>query len=165
MGGASKHQDFFTSSAVKALYKQHISYMIGRTNSINGRKYSEDTAIMAWNLANEARCQNCGSAPMQSWIGEMCAHVKSVAPNQLVGIGYEGFYGPESGRTTLNPADWAAKARGGAGSVGRASLPGTVLMPPARLRCAGGPELCGQRPGPVHRLCAPVCASCALLPG
>jgi mannan endo-1,4-beta-mannosidase len=65
------------------------------------------------NLANEARCQNCGSAPMQSWISEMCAHVKSVAPNQLVGIGYEGFYGPDSGKMALNPgvggSDWAAK--------------------------------------------------------
>jgi hypothetical protein len=46
---------------------------------------------------------------MQSWISEMCQHVKSVAPNHLVGIGYEGFYGPDSGHSELNPADWAAK--------------------------------------------------------
>ena len=48
MGGASKHQDFFTNSAVKALYKKHIAFVTGRTNSINGRKYSEDATIMAW---------------------------------------------------------------------------------------------------------------------
>jgi mannan endo-1,4-beta-mannosidase len=48
MGGASKHQDFFTSAAVKALYKKHISFMASRVNSINGRKYSEDPTIMAW---------------------------------------------------------------------------------------------------------------------
>ena len=50
---------------------------------------------------------------MQAWISEMCTHVKSVAPNHLVGIGYEGFFGPESGRTQLNPglggSDWASK--------------------------------------------------------
>jgi mannan endo-1,4-beta-mannosidase len=49
---------------------------------------------------------------MQSWISEMCQHVKAVAPRHLVGIGYEGFYGPESGRTQLNPglgSDWASK--------------------------------------------------------
>ena len=48
MGGASKHQDFFTNSAVKALYKKHIAFVTGRTNSINGRKYSDDATIMAW---------------------------------------------------------------------------------------------------------------------
>jgi mannan endo-1,4-beta-mannosidase len=112
MGGSSKHQDFFTSAAIKSLYKQHISFMAARVNSINGRKYADDPTIMAWNLANEARCQGCGSAPMQSWISEMCQHVKAVAPRHLVGIGYEGFYGPDSGRTQLNPgsgSDWASK--------------------------------------------------------
>ena len=90
MGGASKHQDFFSNTKVKELYKQHISFIANRVNSINGRKYADDPTIMAWNLANEARCQGCGDAPMQSWISEMCLHTKSVAPKQLVGIGYEG---------------------------------------------------------------------------
>ena len=48
MGGASKHQEFFTNSAVKALYKKHIAFITGRVNSINGRKYSDDATIMAW---------------------------------------------------------------------------------------------------------------------
>lgn len=48
LGGASKHQEFFTNPAVKALYKKHIAFMAGRVNSINGRKYSEDPTIMAW---------------------------------------------------------------------------------------------------------------------
>jgi hypothetical protein len=46
---------------------------------------------------------------MQGWISEMCQHVKSVAPKQLVGIGYEGFYGAGSGKENLNPADWASR--------------------------------------------------------
>jgi mannan endo-1,4-beta-mannosidase len=157
MGGASKHQDFFSNSNVKALYKQHITFIANRVNSINGRKYADDPTIMAWcvllrcpeggtialsdtrccgrNLANEARCQGCGDAPMQSWISEMCLHTKSVAPKQLVGIGYEGcgralsprlprallqrltlchhrsFYGAtaSAAQQKLNPADWASK--------------------------------------------------------
>ncbi len=48
LGGSSKHQDFFTSAAIKQLYKQHITFMANRVNSINGRKYSEDPTIMAW---------------------------------------------------------------------------------------------------------------------
>jgi hypothetical protein len=40
-------------------------------------------------------------------IGDICSFIKSVAPNQLVGLGYEGFYGPGAGG--LNPADWASR--------------------------------------------------------
>ena len=90
-GGSSSHADFFSSPAIKKIYKNHITFLANRVNSINGRKYSTDPTIFAWDLANEARCQGCGNAPMQSWISEMCGHVKSVAPNALVGIGYEGF--------------------------------------------------------------------------
>ena len=44
---------------------------------------------------------------MNAWIGDICQHIKSVAPNALVGIGYEGFYG-SGARTALNPAGgWA----------------------------------------------------------
>ena len=48
MGGASKHQEFFSNGAVKALYKKHIAFITGRVNSINGRKYADDATIMAW---------------------------------------------------------------------------------------------------------------------
>ena len=43
----------------------------------------------------------------------MCGHIKSVMPSALVGIGYEGFYGPGSGKLSENPgvggSDWASK--------------------------------------------------------
>ena len=66
---------------------------------------------MCRNLANEARCQGCGDAPMQSWVSEMCQFTKSVAPKQLVGMGYEGFYGvtASAAQQKLNPADWASR--------------------------------------------------------
>jgi mannan endo-1,4-beta-mannosidase len=38
-------------------------------NSINGIRYKDDATIMAWNLANEARCQNCKPSAMQKWWG------------------------------------------------------------------------------------------------
>ena len=33
-----------------------------RVNTINGRTYSEDPTIMAWNLINEPRCYRCAPA-------------------------------------------------------------------------------------------------------
>lgn len=38
---------------------------------------------------------------MNAWIGDICQHIKSVAPNALVGIGYEGFYGSGAGGLLL----------------------------------------------------------------
>tara|TARA_B100001142_G_scaffold180429_1_gene180031 strand:+ start:2444 stop:2971 length:528 start_codon:yes stop_codon:yes gene_type:complete len=50
---------------------------------------------------------------MQRWIEDTCAAFKEIDPNHLVGIGYEGFYGPDSGHVDLNPngggSDWASK--------------------------------------------------------
>mmetsp|Transcript_2474 Transcript_2474/g.8808 ORF Transcript_2474/g.8808 Transcript_2474/m.8808 type:complete len:286 (+) Transcript_2474:898-1755(+) len=104
---ARRHQDFFTDEAAKRLYKDNMRALASRKNSINGIVYKDDPTIMGWNLANEPRCQGCGSEPMQAWIEEMCGYLKSVAPNHLVGIGYEGFYGPGSGKERRNPAPWA----------------------------------------------------------
>ena len=43
-GGAS-HEDFFSSAAAKAAYKQHVATVLGRVNTINGRRYSDDPTI------------------------------------------------------------------------------------------------------------------------
>jgi len=113
LGGASRHQDFYTSAAVKAGYKRHIAFLLSRTNTLNGKVYGQDPTVMAWNLANEARCQGCPSSAMQSWVSEMCAAVKAAAPRHLVSIGYEGFFGPASSKLSENPglggSDWASR--------------------------------------------------------
>jgi len=110
---AEKHQDFFTDALAQRYYRGTIDALTGRVNSINGRLYRDDPTIMAWNLANEARCKNCKSEVMHKWIERTCKYLKTQDPNHLVGIGYEGFYGPDSGRTADNPglggSDWASR--------------------------------------------------------
>ena len=47
-----------------------------------------------WNLMNEPRNERSnGTAEMQEWVTVMAAHVKQLAPNQLLTIGQDGFYG------------------------------------------------------------------------
>ena len=43
---------------------------------------------------NEPRNERSnGTAEMQEWVTVMAAHVKRLAPNQLLTIGQDGFYG------------------------------------------------------------------------
>lgn len=54
--GVSNHVDFFTNPAVKQLYKNNAKALTSRVNTINGRTYSQDPTIFAWDLINEPRC-------------------------------------------------------------------------------------------------------------
>lgn len=111
---ASSHQDFFTDVRAKQIFKDMIKTITLRRNTVNGMRYADDPTIFAYNLINEARCQNCPAETMGRWIEEMTTFLKSHAPNQLVGLGYEGFFhsdDPEELRKT-NPgvgSDWAAR--------------------------------------------------------
>eukprot|EP00210_Caulerpa_lentillifera_P002042 g1957.t1 len=106
--------EFYTDSAVRDWFKNHISTVVNRVNSVSGIQYKNDSTIFAWNLINEPRCEcnirafdaSCEKPcadNMQSWIEEMSAFLKSQDPNHLVTVGEEGFYGLESGREEENP--------------------------------------------------------------
>ncbi|KAK9813329.1 hypothetical protein WJX73_000535 [Symbiochloris irregularis] len=106
-GTAQQHSDFFSDANCQALYKSFVKMVLTRVNSINGRTYSEDPTIMAWNLINEPRCYQCAAA-VKSWVTMMAAYVKSLDPNHLVSIGDEGFYTSGTAATNINPAGgWA----------------------------------------------------------
>lgn len=97
--------DFFSDAAVAA-YKASITTLLNRVNTITGVAYKDDPTVMAWNLANELRAKNRDPRVMQSWIEDVCAHVKSIDGNHMVGIGQEGF--TSKPLDDGNPAPWAA---------------------------------------------------------
>ena len=78
------------AGGVKQAYKQNILQLLNRKNTKNDRLYKDDPTIMAWNLANEARCDDCDSWVLQSWIDEMAPFVKSHDDRHLIGVGHEG---------------------------------------------------------------------------
>lgn len=41
-GGSNKHQDFFTSGTIRAMYKNNIAYLAKRVNPLTGIKYADD---------------------------------------------------------------------------------------------------------------------------
>ncbi|GMH40607.1 hypothetical protein BSKO_08511 [Bryopsis sp. KO-2023] len=114
---------FFTDATVKRFFKDHIKFITNRVNSVNGKLYKEDDAILAWNLINEPRCDcdvwkpvesqctpDCADQ-VQAWIEEMSEFVKSEDPYHMVTVGEEGFYSFNSGREHINPdvLPWASQ--------------------------------------------------------
>ena len=91
---AVNHDKFYTTPAIKDCYKAYAKHVIRRRNRYTGLRYGEDPTIMTFELANEPRNRSDKTgAAVLSWVAEMSAYVKSLAPRQLVAVGDEGFYG------------------------------------------------------------------------
>ncbi|KAL0463376.1 UNVERIFIED_CONTAM: putative mannan endo-1,4-beta-mannosidase 9 [Sesamum latifolium] len=90
----NNEDEFFTNSIVKDYYKNHIKAVLNRVNTITGVAYKDDPTIFAWELMNEPRCQSdLSGKPIQDWVAEISAYLKSMDKNHLLEIGMEGFYG------------------------------------------------------------------------
>jgi mannan endo-1,4-beta-mannosidase len=90
---------FYSHAPAVALYERHVRAIVGRTNSITGRRYADDPAIMAWQLANEPRpggsdgAARANMASFTGWIGRTTSLIKQIDPNHLVSTGSEGLKG------------------------------------------------------------------------
>jgi len=87
----------YVTPAANQLYLDYISRLIHRRNTVNGRIYRDDPAIMTWELANEPRP---GADAAVSGVPEFCQWVDATArfihaqdPNHLVCTGSEGIHG------------------------------------------------------------------------
>lgn len=94
---ADNHDDFYTDPTCRRLYKDYVRYLLNRRNHYTGRRYKDDPAILAWELANEPHAESAGGDVLQDWIREMSSYVKSIDSNHLVSTGLEGFYSGGSG--------------------------------------------------------------------
>ena len=111
--------DFYTDSDTRQWYQDHVAAVLNRVNSFNGVAYKDDPTIMAWELANEPRGTEGwppAMEPLQSWIEDMAAYVKTLDTNHLLSTGVEGFY---SGR----PGGWLYNGWMGADFVANHDVP------------------------------------------
>ena len=84
---------FFTERAVIDHYKQHLRGLLNRINTMDGLRYGDHPAVLAWELLNEPRNRGLdgqGDA-LRVWIDEIGAQLKSLSPGKLIGTGAEGF--------------------------------------------------------------------------
>lgn len=85
-------EEFYKNAKCKAAYKEFCKYLITRKNSFTGICNNEESTIMAWELMNEPRNRSDVSGrTLTSWVKEMSAYVKELAPQQLCAVGDEGY--------------------------------------------------------------------------
>ncbi|HZL08643.1 MAG TPA: cellulase family glycosylhydrolase [Prolixibacteraceae bacterium] len=77
-------------------YHNHIRFILGRTNAYTKKKYTEDPAIMAWEIGNEPRAFGDKFIPaFEKMMKETAALIKSIDKNHLLTTGSEGQMGSE----------------------------------------------------------------------
>lgn len=85
---------FYADSAAVALYHDHVRRIVSRRNTVTGRLYRDEPAIMSWQLCNEPRpFQRERFEDMLRWSHATAALIKSIDPNHLVSTGSEGIIG------------------------------------------------------------------------
>jgi endo-1,4-beta-mannosidase len=106
---------FYTTERCKHIYKKYVEHVLTRRNVYNDpqyadREYRDDPTIFAWELANEARCNECVSRDLAmgqfkgytvaQWVNEMATYIKTLDPNHMVTTGEEGFDCTKTGTAT-----------------------------------------------------------------
>lgn len=89
-------KQFPQSDSAKALFANHVNYIVSRTNRYNQIKYVDDPTIMSWQIGNEPRAfSDENKEPFARWMADVAAQIKSLDPNHMVSSGSEGAWGCE----------------------------------------------------------------------
>ena len=89
-------KQFPQSDSAKALFANHVNYIVSRTNRYNQIKYVDDPTIMSWQIGNEPRAfSDENKEPFARWMADVAAQLKSLDPNHMVSSGSEGSWGCE----------------------------------------------------------------------
>jgi mannan endo-1,4-beta-mannosidase len=70
---------WYTNSQIQTAYQTYIKAVVNR--------YSSSSAIFAWELANEPRCNGCDTSVITDWVNATSAYIKSLDSNHMVTIG------------------------------------------------------------------------------
>ena len=89
-------KQFPQSDSAKALFANHVNYIVSRANRYNQIKYVDDPTIMSWQIGNEPRAfSDENKEPFARWMADVAAQIKSLDPNHMVSSGSEGSWGCE----------------------------------------------------------------------
>ena len=83
---------FYTDGVTRDYYSFMARRVLTRENKYTDVQYRDDPTIMLWELCNGCRCPGSHGNELHGWYEEMAAHVKLLAPRQLVATGGEGLF-------------------------------------------------------------------------
>lgn len=87
---------FYSCEECKNQYFEQVKKIVTRRNSVNGKKYTKDKTLMAWEIANEPRpMRPAANGEYKKFITQSAAFIKSLDKNHLVTTGSEGVQGTE----------------------------------------------------------------------
>ena len=79
------------------LFYDYVRFILGRTNRYTGIPYTDDPAIMSWQIGNEPRAFSREALPaFEKWLAEASALIRSIDTHHLISIGSEGSWGCEN---------------------------------------------------------------------
>lgn len=88
---------YATCEKAHQLFYDYVRFILSRTNRYTGLKYTDDPAIMSWQIGNEPRAFSTEALPaFEKWLAETSALIRSLDANHLVSIGSEGSWGCEN---------------------------------------------------------------------
>jgi len=88
---------YYTDHKADSLFRNHVRFILGRTNRYTGLKYTEDPAIFSWQLGNEPRPLGRGNkTAFVEWISGTAALIRSLDSNHMISTGNEGEMGSDN---------------------------------------------------------------------
>ena len=105
---------------IRGWYKDWISHVLNRVNTLTGVAYKDDPTVMTWELGNEPRCSGSGRLPRVGALHHRDHHRlgrrddpphQAVDRNHLASVGDEGFLRTDPATTTGPPTAATASTR------------------------------------------------------
>ena len=88
---------YATNEKAHQLFYDYVRFIISRTNRYTGLKYTDDPAIMSWQIGNEPRAFSKDALPaFEKWLAEASSLIRSLDGNHLISVGSEGSWGCEN---------------------------------------------------------------------
>ncbi|SFI84198.1 mannan endo-1,4-beta-mannosidase [Kaistella treverensis] len=88
---------FYSCNECQKQYFEQVRRIITRKNAVNGKKYTRDKTLMAWEIANEPRpMRPYANENYKKFLAKSSAFIKSLDRNHLVTTGSEGEMGTEN---------------------------------------------------------------------